>query len=480
MLWSLIKILVFVAIVAAASLGAMQLMSMAGGIQITFAGTEITLSPLQAALALVALLGILWLALKLAGFLVAVFRFIIGDDTAMSRYFDRNRERRGFRALADGMLALASGEGNTALVQAARAERYLKRSELTNLLTAQAAEMAGDQVKAEKAYKDLIRHDKTRFVGVRGIMQQKLADGDTDTAMKLAQKAFALKPAHSDTQDVLLRLQAADQDWSGARKTLAAKLKHGQVPRDLHRRRDAVLALSEAQEAADRGDDTLAHDRAIEANRLSPDLVPAAVMTAQQYIQDGKPKYAARVLLKSWESQPHPDLAAAFAAIAPNETPKERQARFGALTRIQADHPETHMLEAELAIAAEDFPGARRKLGDLVETAPTSRVMTLMAAIEKGMGADDAVVRGWLTKALTASRGPQWVCDNCNSVQAQWTPVCANCGGFDTLSWRELPAQDVSIGGAEMLPLIVGEAEENLPVVAEVVAASPDQDTTTP
>jgi len=133
------------------------------------------------------------------------------------------------------------------MTKAARAERYLESPKLTNLLTAQAAEMAGDTRKAETTYRKLLEDDSTRFVGVRGILKQKLDSGETETALKLAEKAFALKPRHSETQDVLMQLQAEKEDWQGARQTLNAKLKSGALPRDVHKRRDAVLALSEAQ-----------------------------------------------------------------------------------------------------------------------------------------------------------------------------------------------------------------------------------------
>jgi len=82
--------------------------------------------------------------------------------------------------------------------------------------------------------------------------------------------------------------------------------------------------------------------------------------------------------------QRHPDLAAAFAEIEPDETPPARIKRFAALTRRHTDDPETRMLLAELHIAAEDFPEARRALGDLVETDPTTRSVTIRAAIERG------------------------------------------------------------------------------------------------
>ena len=458
MIWSLVKIIVFVVAVAALALGAGWLLEAQGGIRIVAAGQEFTLGPLQSVIAFLVLVLAIWLGLKLLGLLVACWKFLNGDETALSRYFDRNRARRGFDALAEGMMALASGEGRVALAKAEKADKYLNRPELTNLLTAQAAELAGDRKKAEETYRKLVENDATRFVGVRGIMKQKLADGDTDTALKLAEKAFALKPRHEDTQDVLRKLQAQKEDWTGARQTLSAKLKHGNLPREIHKRRDAVLALSEAKKVLAEDETIEAREAAIQANRQSPDLIPAAVMAANGYLEKGQKKYATRVLKKAWEARPHPDLAAAFAAIEPDETPPARLKRFAPLTRYHVDAPETRMLLAELNLAAEDFPSARRALGDLVETDPTTRSVTLMAAIERGEGATDAVVQGWLTRALTAPRGPQWVCDNCQNIHSEWVPVCDNCAAFDTLTWKRPPSSEVTLpGGTEMLPLLAAK-----------------------
>ena len=460
MLWSLIKILIFVVAVAALTLGAGYLMESSGGVQITVAGTEFTLGPLQSVIAAIVLVIAVWLLLKLFSLLIAVLRFLNGDETAITRYFDRNRERKGFEALSEGMLALASGEGRVAMAKAAKAERYLHKPELTDLITAQAAEMNGDRAKAEQVYKRLVTRNATRFVGVRGIMKQKLAAGDTDTALKLAERAFAIKPKHEEIQDVLLKLQAQKHDWSGARKTLNAKLKTGTLPRDVHKRRDAVLALSEAKDVIDASKTIEAREAAIAANKASPDLIPAAVMAARGYIADGRQKNAVRILKRAWDAQPHPDLAAAFAEIEPTETPAERLRRFRQLTVIKPGHRETRLLMAELNLAAEDFPGARRAMGDLAETEPDARVLAIMASIARGEGQPDSVVRGWLARALTAPRGPQWVCDNCNHIHSEWGPVCANCEGFDTLSWRNPPQSDMPVSvGAEMLPLLVGPPE---------------------
>lgn len=469
MLWSLIKIILFVAAVAVLAWGAGLLLESEGGIQVTVLGTEYSLGPLQSVIGIAVLMVSVWLLLKVFSLLVATWKFLNGDETALTRYFDRNRERKGFDALSEGLMALASGEGKVALAKAAKAEKYLEKPALTNLLTAQAAEMAGDKVKAEETYRKLVEDEATRFVGVRGIMKQKLAAGDTETALKLAERAFALKPKHVETGDLLLQLQAGKEDWTGARKTLSAKLKNGQLPRDVHKRRDAVLALSEAKDTFDDGNDIEAREASIEANRLSPDLIPAAVMAAHGYIEQKRPRYAARVLTKAWSVQPHPDLAAAFAAIEPDEKPAARIKRFNVLTKSQPDHAETKMLKSELHIADEDFPAARRALGKLVETDPTARSVTLMAAIERGEGASDTVVKGWLARALTVSRGPQWICDNCQNIHSEWAPICGNCKSFDTLAWKTPPMSEVAMpGGVQMLPLIVGAADDTADAVVVV------------
>ncbi|MEI4260943.1 heme biosynthesis protein HemY [Roseovarius sp. D0-M9] len=478
MLWSIIKIVVFLALVVMVTFGASYLLELDGGVRIVMAGVELNLTPLKAVLALSLLILALWLLLKLSALVIAVLKFINGDETAISRYFDRNRQEKGYRALSEGMMALASGEGDVAMARAAKAERYLRKPALTNLVTAQAAEMSGNRAKAEEVYKRLLKDDRTRFVGVRGILRQKLADGDTDTALKLAQTAFGLKPAHPEIQDTLLRLQTGHEDWAGARATLNAKLKHGNIPRDVHKRRDAVLALSAARDIAVEGKTVEAREASIEANRLSPHLIPAAVMAARSYIAQGAPRYAARVIRKAWDQQPHPDLAAAFAAIAPEETPQQRLKRFAKLTNARPDHRESKLVEAELNLAAEDFPGARRALGDLVEKDPDARVLTIMAAIERGEGAADRVVKGWLARAMAAPRGPQWICAKCQHIHGDWSPACEHCEAFDTLEWKTPPQNDVtSPTGIEMLPLIMGDLDEaSATDVASVVDAEVVQD----
>ncbi|MDP5307465.1 heme biosynthesis protein HemY [Paracoccus spongiarum] len=460
MILSLLKILFFFAVVLAIALGAVQLSETGQTLRLEYGGTEYVLTPVKALVALLVLMVAAWLVLRLLGLALAFLRFLAGDETAINRYFARSRERKGYEALGEGMLAVASGEGKLAQDKAAKARKYLDMPHVTNVLAAQAAEVAGDRSQAEAAYRTLLEDDRTRFVGVRGLMRQKLDAGDTATALLLAQKAYALKPRHKEIQDTLLELEMREHDWKGARKLLKEKSRQGELPKDVHLRRDAVLALQEASEVLASGNSISAREAAISAAKASPDLIPAAVLAAQSYTEAKDYRNASRILEKTWSVRPHPDIAAAYAAIVPDETPNARLTRFERLIGKNPSDEESRLLKAELLLAAEDFPGARRALGDLAQSHPTVRTLSIMAAVERGEGADDSVVRGWLAKALTASRGPQWVCDTCHNVMADWGPVCDSCGGFDTLSWREpemrRSAATAGTAGPEMLPLLVG------------------------
>lgn len=480
MIWSLTKVVAFLVLIAAlAALGGM-LSDSGQTLRIAAGGMEFNLGPLQAIVLGLVLIAAVWLGLKALGLLTATIRFLNGDETAISRFFDRNRERKGYAAMAEAMVSLASGEHAAAMQRARTAERLLKKPELTTLLIAQAAEAAGDDKAAVSAYKSLLQSDNTRFVAVRGLMRHKLAEGDTATALKLAEKAMALKPRHAETQDVLLKLQADHNDWKGARATLGEKLRSGALPRSVYRRRDALLALQEAKAVLEEGNSIEAREAAIEANRLSPDLIPAAVIAAHALVEKGDRKGATRVLKKAWTAQPHPDLAAAFAAIEPDESPAERIKRFKALLAIRPQDEETRLTRAELLLATEDFTAAREALGTLADDHPTQRSLAILAAAERGKGADEGLVRDILSRALAASRGPQWTCDKCESVQDAWTPICPDCGGFDTLSWRE-PARDrhqhKGVAG-DLGPMLFGQEQRALAEAeaedAEALEEEPD------
>ena len=471
MIWSMTKIVLFVIAVAALSVLAAILADTSDDIRIVIAGWEIIMAPVTLAVGIVLLFPAFWLFFYLAGLIHAFLRFIVGDETALSRYLNKNREQRGFEAVAGSLVALASGDSRLALTKAVRAEKLLKRPELTGIIAAQAAERSGDPGKALAHYKELLKHDETRFAGLTGLLRQKLDQGDLQTALKLAEKAFEINPRHEEVQDTLLKLQSVEEDWTGAATTLAAKSRYGRLPRAVYGRQKAVLGYVNGRELLDKEEQAEGEQLILAANRECPGLVPAAVAAAKIKCREGNKKAATKIIQKAWSQGAHPDLAAAYAEIDPEESPKDRRWRFTKLLGKQRQDPEARMIMAEVLIADEDFPEARREIGSLAEVNPTVRSLVIMAAVERGSGADDTVVRGWLTRAVSASRGRQWTCDSCGHVHTEWQPLCERCEAFDKLSWKEPEGSEhMHNSSAGMLPLLVTAPDAIVPAVMEEAA----------
>ncbi|MBY8977345.1 heme biosynthesis protein HemY [Rhodobacteraceae bacterium NNCM2] len=405
MLGSIIRYVLFVALVAVATWGAYHLMETPGAIVISFANYEYTLTPLAFTVLMLLGFAALWILFKLVGLLLAVYRFICGDETAISRFFNRSRERRGFDSLSRALTALAEGDGRTAKAKAEKAERLLDRPELTRLVTAQSAELSGDLTKAKKYYKALAEDKRSSYAGVKGLLQLANSDGDEERALKLAKQAYVLKPKEAWVLDNLYTLQSRSFDWAGARKTLGEQRRAGFLPKPEANRREAMLALAQSEDAEELGHTDAARRLAIEAAKLDPVNGDAVTTAARHLVASGSKRAANRLITKAWSFVPSPQLAAAFAAIEPDESPAQRADRFKKLFDVKGTGTEANLVRAELALTVEDWAEARRAMSKIEENEPSARSCAIMAAIARGEGEPDAVVRGWLAKALGAPRG---------------------------------------------------------------------------
>lgn len=427
MIGSIIRVLLFGAVVVGLAWGATFLIENPGGITITWDGREYPpISAIEFVLAILALALALVILFKLLGFLAAFVRFLTGDDNAISRFFDRSREQRGLEALAAGMRALAAGDAVGARAKADKAERLLMRPELTRLLNAQAAQLAGDEERARTYWRALASEPETQYIGVKGLLSQAVREGDHARALKLARRAFDMKSDDPEVLEALYALQIEHQDWDGARRTVAAQRRAAMIEKAEQQRLESEIALMEARQAENLGEEDHARKLAIEAAKRDPSHVDAVVAAARHLTAAGSLRIAARLIVDAWRHNPDPVLAAAFAAIEPDEGPTARRLRFDKLIEANPDHPESRLLAAELALVAGDWAGARKVMGTLGEEEMNPRRCAIMAAIARCEGRPEAEVRGWLARALGA---------------------------------RVEEDADSAVDHAAMLPLIIGEDE---------------------
>lgn len=404
MLGSLIYILILLAVILAGGFALNFLVQSDGQLVLHYGDRIYEVTLFEAAILLILLILAIFIAVTILRLIIALIRFIAGDETAFGHFFVRSRERRGLRALSDAYLALAAGDPKQAEKKAKRAELTLRHPELTRIVNAQAAELAGDTERARTYYRALLTNPKTAFVGTRGLLHIALERGDNERALKLAEHAHGLRPKDRETMETLYILQSQAFDWAAARRTLAAQAKAGYLPTAEGSRRDAALALAQSEDATALGDKEQARALALEAAELDPTNTTAVTTAAELLLDAGNKRRATKLIISAWRAQPKPQLAAAFAAIEPDEAPAARRRRFEALFTTHPDIPETHFLRAELALTERDWTAAEAAITKLKETEPSARSCAIMAAIARGRGEPEQVVRAWLARALGAPR----------------------------------------------------------------------------
>jgi HemY protein len=376
-----------------------------------------------------------------------IFALVLSGPNALGRWTTSRRLRRGNEALSRGLVAAAAGDSREARLQAKKAGSLLGAPPLSLLLTAQASQLEGDEQGQVAAYRAMLAHPETEFLGLRGLFMQAMRRDDQNEAMNLAARAHALKPKAAWVANALFDLRTARRQWVEAKDVLASAARARLIDPGLARRRRAVLLTAEALDHESRGEGERALATALEALDLSPGLAPAAAIAARRLSQSGRSWRAQDVIEAAWAQSPHPDLATAYIAIKPVEEPEARARRMSGLAQLNRDHFESRLVEAEQAINLGQWSEARRVLAPLAQAFATTRVCALMAEIEQGERHDAAAAHSWLSRAVRAPRDADWRCGNCGWNSSDWHAVCGNCGAFDTLAWSAPKADSL-----EMMP----------------------------
>ena len=429
-----------------------------GSIKFEFAEQEIKISLLLSSVLLIFFGFLFWLSLKFIGFFVAISDFLMGRETALLRFFKRIKYRSSQRALDRSIIALVGGEHETVLQEVKKAKFNPDLKKVISLIESKAHESLGNQQKADVIYKALLKKSDTRLVGIEGLIRSKISSGELPSALKLAERLVLYHPKNMKGLRTLFKLQCDQEDWIGARKTLIALQNLEKNTRDIRTRQEALILYADAHKKRSNGEIDNALEKIRESIRKGPSIVPVVSLASELELLVGKPKNAEKIIKTCWRYNPHPDLAKSFAAISPEETPTERLKRFKPLFSNLSENEVVMTIKIELLVANEDFPSARRILKKFIDDKPTSHLLILMAAVERGMGSEEEVVQGWVSKAFSAPRPATWFCSKCNQV-GKWHPVCSGCGNFDSYEWGLPIANKIFSETDALLPLVTRKTE---------------------
>ena len=421
----MIRIILFLVLIALAAVGAAWVADQTGDVVLSSGGWRIETSLPVFALAL----GVIIVAAVLAwGSLRALWR-------TPHRVRHARRERRharGRHAITHGLLAIGHGDSTAARLHADVARRHAANDPLALLLQAQSAQLDGDREGAQRAFRAMAERGDTRLLGLRGLFIEAQRADDLVAAVMIAEEALKLAPSSTWASHAVLGFRCAKGDWGGALTILDNNLASGLIDKAAYRRQRGVLLTARALEL-ETVDRDLSRESVMEAIKLVPTLVPAAVLASKYQSEAHQVRRSMRIVETAWLEHPHPDLADAYAHVKLGDSARQRLVRIETLAAKAPGHLESALAIARAAIDATEYTRAREALAPFTET-PTQRVAMLMAEIERTEHGDSGRARAWTLRAVRALHDPVWTADG--YVSDRWRPVSPVTGRLDAFQWQ--------------------------------------------
>lgn len=451
----MIRLVLLLLVLVAIAFGASWIADRPGEMVLVWQGWRVETTIPVALAALAAFSAVLLLAWKALSLLFASPRLFV----AFSR---RRRREKGWSAISRGLTAIGAGDAAVARKARDDAARYLPHEPLTHLLAAQSAQFDGKPEEAAQSFRIMLESPDTRLLALRGLYMEARKSGDLGAARTCAEEAAQQAPALAWAADAVIEARCADGDFPGARAVLERQMAAKGIDKRAHRRRRAILLAAEAM-ALELTDPPVARERALEAVRLAPTLVPAATVAGRLLGNAGELKKAAKIIAAAYEVTPHPDLAEVYTYLRPGDAAQDRLKRVRQLILKAPTHPESAIALAHAAIDAGEFGEARAMLQPFA-VEPTQRICLLMAELEASEHADIGKAREWAARAVRAPRDPAWIADGV--VSEHWAAVSPVTGKLDAYIWAVPP-------GVTATPILEHEAERVRAAIAAIPPAAP-------
>ena len=419
----MIRIILFLLLIALAAAGAAWLADQPGDLVLNWGGLRLTSKqPMY-------LLGLVIIVAMVAGVILRALWKIPGHVRRGRR---ERRHARGRHAITQGLLAIGHGDSSAARAHAEVARRHAGGDPLALLLHAQSAQLDGDRDGAQRAFRAMAERADTRLLGLRGLFIEAQRADDPVAAVMIAEEALKMSPSSSWASHAVLGFCCAKGDWAGALSIIDNNQAAGLIDKATYRRQRGVLLTARALEFVT-VDRDLSRSSAMEALKLAPTLIPAAVLAAKFESEAHQVRRAMRIVETAWLAQPHPDLADAYSHVRLGDAARQRLVRVETLAAKTPGHIEGALAIARAGIDAAEFAKARAALEPFT-AAPTQRVALLMAELERTEHGDSGRARAWTLRAVRALHDPVWTADG--YVSDRWRPVSPVTGRLDAFQWQ--------------------------------------------
>ena len=379
---------------------------------------------------LVIALVIFTLLVVLINFIYFKTKFIFQKYSYIKKF---ERTQKGYDFFVESMIALFNKDNKTAINSARKMRGILKKDKSLNLL------LQSEILKIEKksdelndVYDLMIKNNKTKTLGYRGLMEQSLKQQDYHHAFIYGEKLFLLNPKIEKLYQTLLNVVAKTKNWNQL-INITDKAYSNKIIKKAEANENKSIALFEIAKIKMKSDRSEAINLIEKAISLKGNFSPYIKLYAQLLFESNNSTKAEKVLMKYWNQSPSKLLRSSITDVLKENKINEIEFIHRLISKNQ-NNEESKKLLIDFAIYFNNWGLARDNIKGLIGSSPSREVCLFMSEIELGEFNDIQKSEGWKLRGNNAGSDYYWVCKFTNNPQKNWSAL-SDSGHFNSLEW---------------------------------------------
>ncbi|MDC1047093.1 hypothetical protein OAQ96_00235 [Alphaproteobacteria bacterium] len=379
---------------------------------------------------LVIALVLLILLVVLINFIYFKTKFVFQKYLFIKKF---ERTQKGYDFFVESMIALFNKDNKTAINSARKMKGILKNDKSLNLLLQ--SEILKIEKKSEEltdVYDLMIKNNKTKTLGYRGLMEQSLKQQDYHHAFIYGEKLFLLNPKIEKLYQTLLNVIAKTKNWNQLINITDTAYSNRIIKKE-EANENKSIALFEIAKIKMKSDGKEAINLIEKAITLKGNFSPYIKLYTQLLFASNNNAKALKVLKKFWGQSPSSLLRSSISEVLKENKINEIEFIHHLISKNK-NNEESKKLLIDFAIYFNNWSIARENIKGLISSSPSREICLFMSEIELGEFNDIQKSEGWKLRANNAGSDYYWVCKFTNNPQKKWA-VLSDSGHFNSLEW---------------------------------------------
>ena len=345
------------------------------------------------------------------------------------------RSQKGYDFFVESMIALLNKDNKSATNSARKMKGILKEDTSLNLL------LQSEILKIEKKFQELnvvydlmVKNNKTKTLGYRGLMEQSLKQEDYHHAFIYGEKLFLLNPKIDKLYQTLLNIIAKTKNWNQL-INITDRAYSNKIIKKEEANENKSIALYEITKIMMKSNVKEAIKLIEKAISLKGNFSPYIKLYTQILFNTNKNPKALKVLKKYWNQNPNSLLRSSITEVLKENKINEIGFIHSLIFKNQ-NNEESKKILIDFAIYFNNWSLARDNIKGLIGSNPSREICLFMSEIELGEFNDIQKSEGWKLRANNAGSDYYWVCKITNDPQKNWSAL-SNSGYFNSLEWTQ-------------------------------------------